>query len=96
MLLQRFRTYLANVQGAKVVSLVGQVVSRETVEDLEHLLREALAGRIIGLAYVAMHKTFAYTVDISGETRRSPTMTRGMLLKLDDELAAIIRGGKVT
>ena len=80
--------------GGKVIRLVRPVVSREAVEELEHLLREARSGRIIGIAYVAMHKTFDYTVDIAGETKRSPTLTRGMLLLLNDRLAEIIRGKK--
>ena len=67
-------------------------MSRETVDTLEHLLAEARSGRLIGLAYVAMHKTYDYSVDIAGETRRSPTLTRGMLNLLDDELAGIITG----
>lgn len=81
------------MQGGKVVRLVRPAVSREAVEELEHLLREAKAGRVIGLAYVAMHKAYDYSVDIAGETRRSPTLTRGMLLLLDEELAKILRGG---
>ena len=93
MLLKTIRAYLAKVQGGgKVIRLAGTPVSREAIEKLEHLLREARAGRVIGIAYVAMHKTFAYTVDIAGETKRSPTLTRGMLHLLDDELSAIIRG----
>ena len=59
---------------------------------LEYLIQEARAGRVVGLAWLAMHKTFDYSVDIAGETKRSPTLTRGMLHLLDDELSAIIRG----
>lgn len=75
----------------KVVRLVPIAVSINAVEALELLLAEAKAGQIIGIAWVAMHKTYEYTVDIAGETRRSPTLTRGMLHLLDDELSAIIR-----
>jgi hypothetical protein len=78
--------------GGPVLKLITPAVSRETVDTLEHLLAEARSGRLIGLAYVAMHKTYDYSVDIAGETRRSPTLTRGMLNLLDDELAGIITG----
>ena len=40
----------------------------------------------VGLAYVAMHKVYEYTVDVTGECKSSPTLTRGMLSTLDDEL----------
>jgi hypothetical protein len=72
--------------------LARDLVSTDCVEALEYLLHEARAGRVVGVAWVAMHKTFDYSVDIAGETRRSPTLTRGMLHLLDDELSAIIRG----
>lgn len=66
--------------------------SDETVRALKALLTEAMGGRLIGIAYVAMHGHRSYSVGIEGETRKSPTFTRGMLHVLDDELAAIIRG----
>lgn len=61
---------------------------------LEDLLAEARAGRLIGFAYVAMRLERSYSVGAAGETRRSPTLTRGMLLLLDDELKALIIGDK--
>jgi hypothetical protein len=61
------------------------------VQALEQLLQEARSGRLIGLAWVAMHPAYEYSVDVAGETRRCPTITRGMLLKLDDELAKLLR-----
>lgn len=64
--------------------------SRHTVRALEALLAEANAGRLIGIAYVAMYSHREYGVGIDGETRRSPTFTRGMLHVLDDELAKLI------
>jgi hypothetical protein len=63
----------------------------DTVTALEDLLAEARAGRLIGFAYVAMHHHQDYKVGMAGETKSSPTFTRGMLHLLDDELAALIR-----
>lgn len=76
----------------RVVQLVRAPESNELLEVIEQLRADILAGRVIGLAWVAMHKTFDYSVDIAGETRRSPTLTRGMLHLLDEELSSIIRG----
>jgi hypothetical protein len=74
----------------KVISLVEPVVSTDTLCALECLLREARAGRLIGIAWVSMFEGYRYEVDIAGETRRCPTFTRGMLCKLDDELARLL------
>lgn len=75
-----------------VLRLVLPSKSIELVKELEALLRAARDGQVIGIAYVAMHKAHDYSVNIAGETKRSPTLTRGMLHLLDDELSAIIRG----
>lgn len=74
---------------AEVIRLVVEHVSSDTVRALEQLLLDARAGRIVGLAYVAMHKVYDYTVDAAGECRRSPTLARGMLARLDDELSKL-------
>jgi len=64
--------------------------SNDTVRALEALLAEARAGRLIGVAYVAMYGHGEYAVGFDGETRKTPTFTRGMLHLLDDELSKII------
>lgn len=74
----------------KVITLVPRAVSGDTVRALEFLLQEAKAGRLIGLAWVSMHPLSEFEVDIAGETKRSPSSTRGWLLKLDDELADMV------
>ena len=78
---------------APLLQLVPTLPSRDTISALEHLLAEARAGRVIGLAYVAMHKTDAYSVDLAGEAQRSLTLTRGMVKLLDDEIARQIGEG---
>lgn len=59
------------------------------METLEYLLHEAKAGRIAGIAYVAMHKVNDYTLDATGTMLLFSALTRGMLLELDDELSKI-------
>lgn len=71
--------------------LVHQDLSHETVQALEHLLREAQRGRIIGVAFVAMTKRREYLADTTGEAFRNPTFARGMLASLDDHLAELVR-----
>ena len=82
--------------GSNIVRLVPCERSIDTIRTLGGLLLDA-EGRpgepkLIGIAYVAMYEGREYIVDIAGETKRSPTFTRGMLLLLDDELASIVRG----
>ena len=72
--------------------LVPLEISSDTVDALEELLQQARNGEIIGLAFVAMYRRREYIVHSTGEARRSPTFTRGMLLALDDDLARSIRG----
>lgn len=66
--------------------------SPDTVQALRARLAEAEARELIGIAYVAMYSHREYAIGIEGETRKSPTLTRGMLHVLDDELAKLIRG----
>lgn len=67
-------------------------VSRDTVECLQQLLRQAKRGEVIGLAYCAMLKKRAYIVDTAGEAHNSPTFARGMVAALDDHLSAYVHG----
>lgn len=77
---------------AKVLRLVHPCKSEDVVRALEDRLVEARAGHLIGIAYVVMYKAHDYGVDVAGETKRSPTLTRGMLHLLDEELSRIISG----
>lgn len=66
--------------------------SRDTVECLEHLLEQARAGEVIGLAYAVIMRRRNFRVNACGEAHRSPTFARGVLATLDDELSARIHG----
>lgn len=67
-------------------------VSKDTIECLEALLKQAKAGEVIGVAYCAMHKKRRYVVHTCGEAHRNPTFTRGMLAALDDNLSHRVQG----
>lgn len=54
-------------------------VSHDTVRCLRHLLKQAEAGDVIGVAVAAMHKEQRhYTVHLCGEAHRNPTFSIGM------------------
>lgn len=73
--------------------LVPDIVSTDTVECLDLLLRRAKKGEVIGVAFCAMLKKRAFIVNAAGSAYDSPTFARGMLAALDDQLALRIRGG---
>ncbi len=70
----------------------GSGVSKETVECLEDLLRQAKAGEVIGICYAAMGKQRRFTVHACGESARNPTFSRGMVASLDDHLGFKVLG----
>lgn len=72
--------------------LVSDDTPHETIEALEMLLAQARAGKILGVAYVAMRKRREYVGEATGEAYRSPTFARGMVAALDDYLAELARG----
>lgn len=71
--------------------LLPDVVSTDTVECLQLLLRRAKAGEVIGLAFAAMLKQRAFIVNTTGEAHASPTFARGMVAALDDQLSESVR-----
>lgn len=73
----------------QILDLVRPAVSVETIDALLFLLEEARAGRVLGVAWVAVHAGRRFTGDAVGETRTHPTFTRGMLRVLDDELGKL-------
>lgn len=62
-----------------------------TIAQLEHLLDEARAGRIVGLAVVATSRQRSYSVEATGLMRDDPTFARGAVAALDDELRELVR-----
>jgi hypothetical protein len=65
--------------------------SKETTYWLEERYTEAIHGRLIGVAAIAMYSHSHYAISIRGEIRRAPTFARGLLGELDYQLAQIIR-----
>lgn len=70
--------------------LVPDHISDDTVLALEQLLEHAKRGQLIGLAFVGMYRRREYIVNVTGEAKRSPTFTRGMLMALDDKMAVSV------
>jgi hypothetical protein len=64
--------------------------SKRLVEALRYLLREAEAGRVTGLAFVALHAGPEFSTGVIGRARHSPTLTRGMVHVLEDEIRKIL------
>ncbi len=77
---------------AAVLHLVQDSVSEDTIACLQLLLRRAIRGEVIGLAYCAMLKQRSYIVDTAGVAQSSPTFARGMVRALDDSIADRIHG----
>lgn len=75
----------------RVLTISPPGVSADTVQALTYLLQEARAGRIVGLAYAAMHKANDFSVDLAGEVKRHPLPTIGAVRILADELVAAAR-----
>lgn len=68
--------------------IVEPVVDADTVRSLQKLLEAALRGRIVGLAYVALHCGPDYSADVVGEAKAHPLLTRGIVGALEDAVAA--------
>lgn len=75
----------------RLLELSTNEASSDTVAALLHLLQEARAGRVIGVAYVAMHKVNDFSIDLAGEVRRYPLPAIGAVRILADELVGIAR-----
>ena len=72
-----------------VVKLVPSPVSKDTVDELAALLQEARAGKVIGLAYVALHKGQVFTADYVGQAKAAPIFTLGAIRVLSDHIVGI-------
>ena len=76
----------------KPITLVPDSISHDTVQCLEQLLEQARGGQITGLAYAATVKPKRYIVNTAGEAHQNPTLARGMVRALDDELGRMVWG----
>ena len=65
-------------------------VSADTVAALEKLLALAKAGQVTGMAFGCTFKGGTYVTDVTGECFARPTMARGMVSYLSDELAGLV------
>lgn len=73
-------------------SIVRDVVSLDVVTALQQMLEGAHAADITGIAFIATIKGRKFMCEVLGSCRRDPHLTRGLLLSLDDDLRAMIRG----
>jgi hypothetical protein len=76
------------------IRLVRPPINADVIEALEHLLDEARAGRIIGLAYVSYHGGRDHNVGAAGVAREVPELSIGFLRELEDRFAELIGPGK--
>lgn len=70
--------------------LITDIVSKDVVTALEELLESAKVGLITGIAFAAILKGRKYMVDTAGTAYTDPTLTRGVLAALDDELQTMV------
>jgi hypothetical protein len=71
-------------------TLIPDAISRDVVQALVELLEAAQEGQITGLAFAAVLKGRRYVVDCAGTCYSDPTLTRGVLAALDDELQHLV------
>lgn len=74
----------------KASQLVDEHVSNDVVTAIEELLTSAKSGHITGLAFGAILKDRRFFVDCAGTAFADPTLARGILASLDDELQSIV------
>lgn len=73
------------------IRLLPPAPSESTIKELETLLEDAKAGKVVGLAYIALAPK-SYTVNSVGQANIRPTLTRGMIRVLDDLMRDRIAG----
>lgn len=61
----------------------------ETIHELETLLEEARQGQITGIAYVALGRGSAFSIQASGRARLMPTYSVGAVHVLLDYLTKL-------
>lgn len=68
---------------------VVRVPDAETVRAAEKLLSDALAGEIVGLAYVVLKPGGAFSGDVVGSARSHPIYTLGLARALEIKLVSL-------
>lgn len=70
--------------GVTMLKSLPRPASADTIEVLQHLLNEATAGRVTGLALVALHADGRYDLRIRGDAATEPNQmgVAGMLAGL--------------
>lgn len=66
--------------------LVRNVADKDTVAALKQLLREAEAGRVVGLAYVALERRERFSADVVGRVRSYPILAFGITKILEETI----------
>lgn len=73
----------------KVIRLVVRGVSQDSLRAIDALRNRILSGETIGLAWVEMHAMKDWTYDAAGACKTHPSLTRGHVCGLSDELAKL-------
>lgn len=63
--------------------VIAAPVDQHTVDTLNKLLEEARSGKIVGIAYVALHQGPDYSGDVIGHARQHPIFTLGVVKALE-------------
>lgn len=72
--------------------LVRDQVSRDVIEALGQLLKGAESGHVVGAAFGIALRGRRYLVNVAGTLARDPTLARGVVASLDDELQRMVQG----
>lgn len=70
--------------------LIPDNISHDTVEALETLLQLAKEGEVTGIAFAVTLPKMRYITNVAGMCYRHPTLARGMVAFLSDQLAGIV------
>lgn len=65
------------------LQLVPAAPDTDTVDTLTRLLALAKAGKVVGLAFVALHQGTGYEADVTGITHQHPLFTLGVCRALE-------------
>lgn len=71
--------------------VVGGTTDADVISALVSLLRDAEAGRINGLAYVALAPGRDLIADIAGQARRDPVRTLGAMRVLELKVVLLVK-----